>query len=59
MVKSILLRAAIATALNIDNNWEPKQTELVENLKREQQIVSYQRLSPKSIKLIDRQYPFT
>ena len=26
--------------------WEPKQAELVENLKREQQIVSYQRLSP-------------
>jgi hypothetical protein len=39
--------------------WEPKQIELVENLKREQQSVSYQRLSPESIELIDNQNPFT
>ena len=39
--------------------WEPTQAELIENLKREQQIVSYQRLSPESIELIDNQNPFT
>lgn len=39
--------------------WEPKQLELVENLKREQQIASYQRLSPESTEPIDNQNPFT
>ena len=31
--------------------WETKQVELVENLKRERQIASYQRLSPESLQL--------
>ncbi len=39
--------------------WEPKQAELVETIKREQQTVSYQRLSPESIALIDNRNPYT